>query len=1180
MPEQTGESPPSSLCHQLPSATDKQQHICVISPAEQSEGGGLRGLIQQLPHSVLELTHFTVTALSDAATCCHSHSFDTQHSFDSAIAALLPRQSVLRVTGTAAAFDSRHGLSEEVYVSFAFTLTSDTTATPSDSVQPVSTLPRLSLPALIDDDAVQLHTAYRLLADLLIPLYARVPLMGKRKQDTVGLVVQFRWRGGGSGADEADAASHASLDIVDILDYYHRQHVQTADEEYHTSPNARPAPLDSVHRFCSLCPAVRICSFQLDYSPASQPCCAIELAVQCESDMQVRGFYVVRPIVRFIRRSEVCLQRQVVMMTGQACATYSVAGSTDVLECSADLNIYLPAGENEARLTFDGDALSMMRLADVLSANSGQRPMSSDMAPSTSSDTLYSSLSPQLSSFTSLPYRTLDVILAAQLPSLAPCKLRAGWAVVPTEEYRGMDFSDFTNWLRCDYDERTHCIKAVELVSLTLSCVAPSSSTTPLFMLLDTRWPERGEDGFVLYRLRLAHLIPRRTTERLVPAEAFADCISPMSLTQLLTLIQLPVELIPSGLHSRVQFSDVSITLIVDAINGVLTSLAGIATCGVGRQDKLLFFNRLPAVVSSTVQCRQPRSVLSQLNDVTHSPITRWCSLQCRSVLDRAVFPHIHSHTAARCLDPLFQYVLCETEGDVELSRKATSEFRAGHSKLSNYSKVHAGLPSQLRPTSALFALQPHLPSGHWEMPADVLNEHSLDDSSVPSESALSTSGSPALVGISNTNADVLHHVASYLDTNSLLFGLIPAAHSLPSLAKALNDGRYGRPMLLSRYGALCDAALWSAGLLGEWRLDKLRRDAAELEKQWESINVKTQSLQSLSLLQARTSSFQHVRAVHRNDHLAAIFDLQTRINKYVIRVMLQRKEDVLPQLYPTPAAVAQRRLSMAKYWSHTVQPTYLTPPDAAMALLLCAPPFHAVPTHNDTLATGEKSSQGRSPATVPNVSPHVVRFADIYTQGQSVLSLYMGPVYVMADAHTAERGVEVGVAVPITRKNRLGFAPLMYRNRRRSRARRADTVVRQLYIDDVNQLPVTVRLDDIDSVGAVLMIETMADSFERLGVTSLVEQKRTEWRRVANEHRAAAGIALPEPYTTDSKRHAYDSTDSQDEGGEQDEEKTGEEDVPLPRNEYAYMRELMREWLSSLRRSMGEKRWFDQLGG
>ena len=211
----------------------------------------------------------------------------------------------------------------------------------------------------------------------------------------------------------------------------------------------------------------------------------------------------------------------------------------------------------------------------------------------------------------------------------------------------------------------------------------------------------------------------------------------------------------------------------------------------------------------------------------------------------------------------------------------------------------------------------------------------------------------------------------------------------------------------------------------------------------------------------------------------------------------------------------------------------------------------------------------------------HVVHFADICTRGECTWSLYMGPVYVMEDAHTAERGVEVGVVVPRTRRNMLGFTPLTHRNRRRSWVRRRDTVVRQLYIDDVNQLPVTIRAtNDHDHLGLVTINVSISAGFEQFGATPLVEQTRAEWKRVAEEHRAAAAIAAGnapvEPDTRDNKQ-AQDSTEAKEEAGEQDEEETGEapRDATTPRHgpviEYEYAMGLMTVWLNSLALSMEE---------
>ena len=626
--------------------------------------------------------------------------------------------------GTAAALDTRHGLTEAVHVSFKLTLTATITASETDTVtaetttvtpcglaQPASSLSTLPLPARLAEDSVWLSTAYRLLPDLLIPLSAAPPLMEKSELQAAAPVLRFEW----CEADEPPP--HSSFRIVDVFEF-HRQRLLAAQEESLCPADEQQAPLHSHPRFFSLCPAVRLlsCSIRVEYSPASQ------LAAGSSWRCNVRATYSCAAFMSFIRQCgsdcgamQRLQQKSMSDLQGQARATYTLAGSTEVLECRANLSVFVRARPHDARLAFDGDCRSMMQMADILAANCDQsRPSTSSANPLSLSPP--SSAPAPLSSFTALTCRPLETILAAQLPSLTPCNLPAGYSAEGINEYRGMHgmhMPDLSNWLRCDYDERSHRIKVIASHNLTLSCVDPSCPATPrLYMLLDSRWPEQGEDAFALYHVRLAHVIRRQATERIVPEDTFAASATPMSLSQLLSLIQLPVELLPRNLHDRVHFSDVHATLIVDSVNGVLTSVAGTATCGVSRADKLLFFNRLPAVASSLPESRQTRSILPHLNEVVHSPVVRWCSLQCRSVLDTAVFPSIHMYTSDRCVAPLYQYMLCETEGDVELSARATREFRAGHRKLAGYSKIHTDLPAQLRPTNALFALQPHLPIG------------------------------------------------------------------------------------------------------------------------------------------------------------------------------------------------------------------------------------------------------------------------------------------------------------------------------------------------------------------------------------------------------------------------------------------------------------------------------------
>ena len=55
---------------------------------------------------------------------------------------------------------------------------------------------------------------------------------------------------------------------------------------------------------------------------------------------------------------------------------------------------------------------------------------------------------------------------------------------------------------------------------------------------------------------------------------------------------------------------------------------------------------------------------------------------------------------------------------------------------------------------------------------------------------------------------------------------------------------------------------------------------------------------------------------------------------------------------------------------------------------------------------------------------------------------------------------------------------------------------VRQLYIDDVNQLPVTPRMPFLDSPILHLYAPTLAACFRASGVSAMIERTRSEWKR------------------------------------------------------------------------------------
>ena len=75
------------------------------------------------------------------------------------------------------------------------------------------------------------------------------------------------------------------------------------------------------------------------------------------------------------------------------------------------------------------------------------------------------------------------------------------------------------------------------------------------------------------------------------------------------------------------------------------------------------------------------------------------------------------------------------------------------------------------------------------------------------------TTASCLPVQLAEHSADLLRLCADCLDTCSILHGLLPGLHSLFAVAAALDSSAYERPVLLRRYDAYSDAALWSGEL-------------------------------------------------------------------------------------------------------------------------------------------------------------------------------------------------------------------------------------------------------------------------------------------------------------------------------------------------------------------------------
>ena len=624
-----------------------------------------------------------------------------------------------------------------------------------------------------------------------------------------------------------------------------------------------------------------------------------------------------------------------------------------------------------------------------------------------------------------------------------------------------------------------------------------------------------------------------------------------LSFTQLLRLVDVPIELVPPALLQRVRFSQSRVELVVDAATGTALYVVGSARCTSG--DYLSIFNRLAPCVEQHISPFSLTDAVSiHMSELTRSQLNRCLLLRDRAVLDPAVFPRLATLTHNHCLEPEYMYVLCETEGSVELAQDERELF---NSLL--YPVRMGGIhPLRLRPTNAVCALSPHLPSGCLELPASALAIVATGSTLVDSRATVTvaTSSQSSFANIQRCSVEMLLLCASYLDTNSLLFGLLPALHSLPAVTTALMTSMNGRCILLSRFGASSDAALWSEQLLDKWRRVGFKQQRASVKPSWSAWDD-SKKLKERTVKACEQVDREEQRALRLEVHWAAIVDLQTRVNKYLIRVMLQRRELVLPQLYLPSLPLPPPLASPPPAPPGTVRPVYTTVPDLVLQLLLCVPPFRALPTqagqHGELAVDNQlKRFVGDTPQQHANFAailriPNCAAYdendepTDSDHTAKALYMLCMGPVYAYENDYTAGKGVAVAMAelreLSIEDNRDAGeqqprpLIPLIPHDANRQRA------VRQLFIEDVNQLPVlAIRWYDrgLDNYPPYVA-ETLRSCFKRERVLDLIAETRAKWRRRATKYRQSAARQQVEDRVAEEGTGESDEEEDAADGGE-----------------------------------------------
>ena len=175
-------------------------------------------------------------------------------------------------------------------------------------------------------------------------------------------------------------------------------------------------------------------------------------------------------------------------------------------------------------------------------------------------------------------------------------------------------------------------------------------------------------------------------------------------------------------------------------------------------------------------------------------------------------------------------YVLCETKDGAEVSDELREELLIQFGVGRWFKSIH---PLSLRSTNAVYVLQPHLPTGCLEIPTTALTTVAPPAALLFNPAAAVSPVSPAVaVNLQRFPESLLLECLSFCDANSLLFGVLPAIRSLPAVSAALASSTVGRRVLLSRLGAVSDAALWSEQLLREWRREGFEQQKVTASRQ------------------------------------------------------------------------------------------------------------------------------------------------------------------------------------------------------------------------------------------------------------------------------------------------------------------------------------------------------------
>ena len=471
--------------------------------------GGWASFIRRLPHSTLVLTHFTITSAVDGATLCHHGSFPTPSpSFDASIAALLPLHTRVAVKDQVADFDQlllSYCKFEAVHFSFELYMSQARRVPllplPRQTLlllllHPVLPLPLLLTPgkpapalprlARVRDASVQLTTTFSVSPSFRVPLAGGFNPTDERSREVVHRILS-RETGDTEPqlkgepfvlllelvTDGSVPLPQSPLHMPDVLDLHRQRVLAASGYEFGSEPSGWDS---AVPAFVAHCPPARLSSFALWYrSTSKRSAVAFEVQVVSDTDMQLRGFHVVRPTLQLQLHSG-ARREHLSVIRGPAQATYSTAGGERIAAVSTDITIGKLV-QQTALVTVDGDPVNVMRMADILTTLAEKTASQTPEAGSSCT-----SIAPPPSAPcppTTLRW-TLDAVLArlSLLPSRPPASLSSGQ---PKQVKRTRDEESAAsnqlpfNIVECKYSLSDHTISPSVLPALHARDVSPST---------------------------------------------------------------------------------------------------------------------------------------------------------------------------------------------------------------------------------------------------------------------------------------------------------------------------------------------------------------------------------------------------------------------------------------------------------------------------------------------------------------------------------------------------------------------------------------------------------------------------------------------------------------------------------------------------------------------------------